>query len=176
MNTQTYTWLPERHLGVAATLAHADELIAQVAEILYGYQTQPDGILRLQEEVGVTRSRTVVTGIEPIPRKVPLLVADALVALRNAIEHTLFAEVEFRDGELDETAARPPPSPDLPERAAARGPKRQAQPGGEPPPAGRLVLLVARDCGARVERPTLLKSDTYAPVTIRASWPGLPGQ
>lgn len=106
MKTQTYTWLPDRHLGVAATLAHADELIAQVAEILYGYQTQPDGILQLEEQVGATHSRSVVTGIEPIPRKVPLLVADALVALRNAIEHTLFTEIEFRDGELDEKAAK----------------------------------------------------------------------
>lgn len=106
MNAQTYAWLPDRHLGVAATLAHADELIAQVAEILYGYQTQPDGILRLHEEIGAKHSRTVVTGIEPIPRKVPLLVADALVALRNAIEHTLFAEIEFCDGELDEKAAK----------------------------------------------------------------------
>lgn len=106
MTTQTYTWLSDRHLGVGATLAHADELIAQAAEILYGYQTQPDGILRLQEEVGATHSRTVVTGVAPIPRKVPLLVADALVALRNAIEHSLFAEIEFRDGELDEKAAK----------------------------------------------------------------------
>lgn len=106
VRTQAYSWLPDHHLGVAATLAHADELIAQAAEILYGYQTQPDGILQLEEEVGVTHSRTVVTGIEPIPPKVPLLVADALVALRNAIEHTLFAEIEFRDGELDERAAK----------------------------------------------------------------------
>lgn len=106
MKTQAYTWLPDRHLGVAATLAHADELIAQVAEILYGYQTEPDGILQLEEVVGATHSRTVVTGIAPIPRKVPLLVADALVALRNAIEHTLFAEIEFCDGELDEKAAK----------------------------------------------------------------------
>jgi hypothetical protein len=28
-------WLPERHLGVAATLSHADELIGQVADLLF---------------------------------------------------------------------------------------------------------------------------------------------
>ncbi|MFC9979968.1 hypothetical protein [Gordonia sp. NPDC127522] len=36
----------------------------------------------------------------------PLLVADVLVALRNAIEHTLFAEVEFRDGRLSDDLAK----------------------------------------------------------------------
>lgn len=41
-----------------------------------------------------SHSQTVVTRVAPIPRKVPLVVADALVALRNAIEHALFAEVE----------------------------------------------------------------------------------
>lgn len=102
----TYQWLPNRHLGVAATLAHADELIAQAAEILFSYQTHPDGILQLEEVAGPTHSQTVVTGITSMPRKVPLLVADALVALRNSIEHTLFAEIEFLDGELDEKAAR----------------------------------------------------------------------
>lgn len=35
-----------------------------------------------------------------------MLVADALVALRAALEHALFAEVESRDGPLDEKAAR----------------------------------------------------------------------
>lgn len=40
------------------------------------------------------------------PAQGRLLVADALVVLRNAIEHTLFAEVEYRDGRLDEKAAK----------------------------------------------------------------------
>jgi hypothetical protein len=49
----------------------------------------------------------VVERVAPIPRKVPLLVADALVALRAALEHALFAEVEFLDGApLDEKAAQ----------------------------------------------------------------------
>ncbi|MDX2970034.1 hypothetical protein [Kribbella solani] len=43
----------------------------------------------------------------PIPRRVPLLVADALVALRAAMEHALFTEAEFLDGSpLDARAAR----------------------------------------------------------------------
>jgi len=107
MTGHMYAWLPERHLGVAATLSHADELIGQVADLLFDYQTQPNGVFQLAE-VPVDRvSQTIVERVAPIPRKVPLLVADALVALRAALEHTLFAEVEFLDGApLDEKAAK----------------------------------------------------------------------
>lgn len=54
----------------------------------------------------ITHSQTVVVCMSPIAGKVVLLVADALVVLRNAIEHTLFAEVEYRDGTLDEKATK----------------------------------------------------------------------
>lgn len=106
MTTSSHPWLPDHHLGVAATLAHADEVIAEAADALFKYQTQTGGIIGLREVPMVTHSQTVVTSMAPIPRKVPLLVADALVALRNAIEHTLFAEVEYRDGVLGEKAAK----------------------------------------------------------------------
>ncbi|MEU4472461.1 hypothetical protein [Micromonospora sp. NPDC023888] len=107
MTDSTHHWLPERHLGVAATLSHADELIGQVGDLLFAYQTQAQGVLGLREVPLGAFSRTVVGSVAPIPRKVPLLVADALVALRAALEHTLFAEVEFLDGaSLDEKAAR----------------------------------------------------------------------
>ena len=99
-------WLPDHQLGVAATLSHADELVGQVADVLFAYQTRPDGIFELEEQLAFPNTRTVVTHVAPMPRKVPLLVADALVALRAALEHALFAEVEFRDGTLDEKAAR----------------------------------------------------------------------
>lgn len=102
----SYGWLPDRHVGVAATLAHADEVIAQAADILFNYQRQPEGIIQFREVPMESYSQTVVTSMAPIPRKVPLLVADALVTLRNAIEHTLFAEIEYVDGVLDEKAAR----------------------------------------------------------------------
>lgn len=103
---ERYAWLPDHHLPVAATLAHADEIIGQIAQILFDYQSRPEGIFQLREVPMVTHSQTVVTAVSPIPRKVPLLVADALVALRNAIEHALFAEIEFRDGALGEKAAK----------------------------------------------------------------------
>lgn len=106
MIRSTYDWLPDHHLGVAAALAHADDAMAQAADVLFDYQTQPGGIIGLRERPMGTYSQTIVTGMSPIPRKVPLLVADALVALRNALEHTLFAEIEYRDGVLDDNAAR----------------------------------------------------------------------
>ncbi|MEE6296636.1 hypothetical protein [Georgenia wangjunii] len=106
MTSSRYAWIPDHHLAVAATLAHADEVIAEAADVLFDYQRQPDGIVRLGEVPMGAYSQTVVTGVAPIPRKVPLLVADALVALRNALEHTLFAEIEHRDGTLNEKAAK----------------------------------------------------------------------
>lgn len=99
-------WLPDRHVSVAATLSHSDDLVRQISDLLFPYQTQEDGIVRLHEVRAGTVSRTVVDQVVPIPRKLPLLVADALVALRAALEHTIFAEVEFLDGALSEKAAR----------------------------------------------------------------------
>lgn len=107
MTGSTPHWLPERHLGGAATLSHADELIGQVGDLLFAHQTQADGVVGLREVPAGSFSRTVVGSVAPIPRKLPLLVADALVALRAALEHALFAEVEVLDGApLDEKAAR----------------------------------------------------------------------
>ena len=107
MKDPTLHWLPERHLSVAATLSHADELIGQVSDLLVYYQTQPDGVIGLIEVPSGSFSQTVVDRLAPIPRKLPLAVADALVVLRAALEHALFAEVEFLEGSpLDEKAAR----------------------------------------------------------------------
>ncbi|MFC9183314.1 hypothetical protein ACFTZJ_21895 [Streptomyces globisporus] len=107
MTRLTYDWLPERHLGVAATLSHADDLIGQIGDLLFDYQTQVGGVLTLREVPAGPVSRTEVVSVAPIPRKVSLLVADALVALRAALEHALFAEVDFIEGgRLDERAAK----------------------------------------------------------------------
>ena len=115
MTDSTHHWLPERHLGVAATLSHADELIGQVGDLLFDYQTQAHGVYGLCEVPAGLFSRTVVERVAPIPRKVPLLAADALVALRADLEQVLFAEVEFLEGApLDRKAAKllhRPPSP-----------------------------------------------------------------
>uniref|UniRef100_UPI003F581599 hypothetical protein n=1 Tax=Mycolicibacterium obuense TaxID=1807 RepID=UPI003F581599 len=106
MTGSAFEWLPDRHIGVVATLSHSDELIGQISELLFPYQTQEDGIIRLREVRHGSVSRTVVAGVAPIPRKLPLLVADAMVTLRAAIEHVIFTEVEFLDGSLDDRAVR----------------------------------------------------------------------
>lgn len=100
-------WLPDRHLGVVATLAHADELVAQIGNLLFAYLSQTDDVIRIREVSHESVSNAVVDRISPIPRKMPLLVADALVTLRAAVEHTLYTEAEFLNGgTLDEKAAR----------------------------------------------------------------------
>ncbi|MBW8173329.1 hypothetical protein K0651_09750 [Ornithinimicrobium sp. Arc0846-15] len=106
MTSSAFAWLPDHQLGVAATLSHVDELVGQVSDLLFMYQTRPDEIFELEEQLGFPNTRTVVTRIVPMPQKIPLLVADALVALRAALEHALFAEVEARDGSMDEKTAR----------------------------------------------------------------------
>ena len=69
--------------------------------------TRADGIVELEEQLAFPRTRTVVTRIvRDAPQKIPLLVADALVALRAALEHALYAEITHREGPLGEKAAR----------------------------------------------------------------------
>lgn len=100
-------WLSDEHLGVAATLAHIDEIIAAVGEILFDYQTAASGVVQLREVLDGDSRRLVVDAVNPIPAKVPLLAADALNALRSALEHTVYIEaVAHAQGELDEGAAK----------------------------------------------------------------------
>lgn len=106
MTGSPYDWLPDRHLGVATTLAHSDELIGQVSALLFQFQTQQGDVIGLRSEKHGPVVRTVVDRISPMPPKIPRLVADALVALRAAIEHATFAEVEYLDGPLGEKAAK----------------------------------------------------------------------
>lgn len=98
MVSSSYSWLPAHHLPVAATLAHADELIEQVGDLLIEYQAHNDDVFKLKEVRKGLVSQTIVESIAPLPRKVPLLTADALVTLRAAVEHTLFAEAECLNG------------------------------------------------------------------------------
>lgn len=98
-------WLPDRHLGVAATLAHVDELIGRVGEMLFDYQSSD--VVRLREVLDGQFRHLVVESVAPIPHKIPLLAADALNALRASIEHTIYIEVEADAGaELSERAAK----------------------------------------------------------------------
>ena len=90
------SWLPERHLSVVATLAHADELFTRLTDVLYDYQAANP--LSLHEMSDGRVSRTIVTAVAPLPRAIPLYVADVLTTLRAAVEHTLYAEVEHASG------------------------------------------------------------------------------
>lgn len=54
--TPSYAWLPDHHLAAAATLAQADELIGEVASLVFDYQTQLDGIIQLGEVPMVTHN------------------------------------------------------------------------------------------------------------------------
>src|SRR5665647_821378 len=92
------SWLPDRHLQVAATLAHADTLFGQLTDVLFAYQAQPAGTIGLEEVRAGTVTRTTVTSVASLPRSIPLLVADVLTTLRAAVEHTLYAEVEHANG------------------------------------------------------------------------------
>ena len=49
MVSSSYSWLPAHHLPVAATLAHADELIEQVGDLLIEYQAHNDDVFKLKE-------------------------------------------------------------------------------------------------------------------------------
>lgn len=101
------SWLPDRHLPVAATLAHADELIERVCDLAFSYSDEGDGPLSLAEVLAGPVSHATVTHVRPLPRAVALYVADALTTLRAAIEHTLYAEVEHAAGrELTAKEAR----------------------------------------------------------------------
>lgn len=50
-----YAWLPDHQLGVAATLSHADELVGQVSDLLFAYQTRPGGVFELEEQLAFPR-------------------------------------------------------------------------------------------------------------------------
>ena len=68
--SSSYAWLPGHHLAVAATLAHADELIGEVASLLFDYQTQPGGIIQLREVLVFTqivRSETLISALPSLP-------------------------------------------------------------------------------------------------------------
>lgn len=100
-----YSWLPDHQHRVAYTLAHADSLIDQAAEVLFLY-LKP-GPLKLANVSDGALAHVSVAGVAQLPSAVARFAADALTQLRAAIEHTIFAEVEFQLGrELTEEEAR----------------------------------------------------------------------
>lgn len=96
--TGDLSWLPDRHLQAAASLAHADELIEIVGDIVFEYLRIPDGPIELTEVSDGAVSRTTIARVHEVPRGVALYTADVFTTLRAAIEHTLYAEVEYSMG------------------------------------------------------------------------------
>lgn len=101
-----YSWLPEHQLHVASTLAHADDLVARVGEVLFDY-LKPPGPLELGTVAEGQVAHVTVGAVAPLPAAVARYAADALTQLRAAIEHTIYAEVEHKLGRgFDENEAR----------------------------------------------------------------------
>lgn len=87
------SWLPDSQIPVASTLAHADDLIARVGELVIAH-SRDEGAIELHDvyEAGMVHSQ--VSAVRPLARAISLYTADALTTLRAAVEHALFAEVE----------------------------------------------------------------------------------
>ncbi|MDD2818119.1 MAG: hypothetical protein PHN51_04915 [Candidatus Nanopelagicales bacterium] len=91
-----YSWLPDHQLHVAYTLAHADWLIDQAGNVLINY-LRP-GPFEFANVRDGESEHVKIASVAPLPEAVARLAADALNQLRAALEHTVFAEVEFRLG------------------------------------------------------------------------------
>jgi hypothetical protein len=91
-----HPWLPNHQRHVLFSLAHADDLIAATARIQHAYMSE--GPFDVKDVEDGERIRATVTRIAPLPEALPRFAADALNQLRSALEHVLYAEIEFRLG------------------------------------------------------------------------------
>ncbi|MBE9924284.1 hypothetical protein G8C93_00045 [Cellulosimicrobium cellulans] len=112
------SWLPHHQVHVAATLAHADDLIGQVSDLVLAYSHDGE-TFRLENVRSGDVVATVIAAVKPLPRAIALYVADALTTLRAAIEHALYAELEHANGgPLSSAQAR---SVEMPAQVTAEG-------------------------------------------------------
>lgn len=96
MSTQRdYAWLPDHQLHLSATLAHADDLLQTMADVLLEYVKPDPGPFDLKNVVRDGIAEVVVVRVRPLPSAVASYSADALTVLRGAIEHAMYAEVEY---------------------------------------------------------------------------------
>lgn len=99
-------WLPKHQEHVLAALAQANRHIAQAARLVVHEFAERDP-LKLASRSSGGRTQLVVEAIDAIPVGAGLAFADAVNVLRNALEHVLYAEVQFAtDGALDERSAK----------------------------------------------------------------------
>lgn len=100
-------WVPDRHLGVISTLAHVEDEMEKIHALIYKYQEDRVGVVRVRERRTALVNRIVVGEIKPIPSALTRLIADALTSMRAAMEHALFTEAEYLNGgPLDEVGSR----------------------------------------------------------------------
>ncbi|TFD01315.1 hypothetical protein E3T28_07095 [Cryobacterium sinapicolor] len=91
-----HSWLPPHQEHVAYTLAHVDQLIAQVGKLLWGYMDRE--VFTFDTLPHPRGSAVTITKVQPFPEGIARVFADATTQLRAAIEHTIFAEVEHSLG------------------------------------------------------------------------------
>jgi hypothetical protein len=91
-----YSWLPAHQEQAVYTLAHIDSIIGQLTDVLYEFQNR--GVFDLASRHDDTYSYVFISGVQPLPAAIPRLFADAATQLRAALEHALFAQVEFELG------------------------------------------------------------------------------
>jgi hypothetical protein len=91
-----HSWLPPHQEHVAYTLAHVDQLVAQVGELLWGYMDRE--VFTFDNLPHPRGSAVTITHVQPFPEAIARVFADATTQLRAAIEHTIFAEVEHSLG------------------------------------------------------------------------------
>lgn len=89
-----YSWLPTRHHQVLFTLAQVDDHIWRCLDALYDYVTGDTMELETVSREG--RAHVTVKSVAPLPEAAARYAADALTQMRAALEHTLFAEVEYQ--------------------------------------------------------------------------------
>lgn len=104
-DAETLSWLPDHQTHVLESLGHIDDQLHAVAVLLQDYSR--DGAFDLREEIDGSQIRVIIERVKPIPAAVSRGAADILNALRNLLEHVVYAEVEHALGRpLDEAESR----------------------------------------------------------------------
>lgn len=98
-------WIPSHQEHLQYTLAHVDSVIAKLGEVAFAYLKGDP--LELENRFEGDHELVVVKSIAPLPEALTRLAADALNQLRSALEHALYAELEFlRDEPLSESQGK----------------------------------------------------------------------
>ena len=100
--TRDFSWLPSHQEHVVYTLAHVDSVIGRLSDVLYEFQQR--GVFEFASRYDAGHSYAFIARVQPLPAVIPRLFADAATQLRAAVEHSLFAQVEFELGQTLDAA------------------------------------------------------------------------